>query len=109
MVIGAALPLSGPFTAKSSPIPVPGGGSWPVVAVLLEREGDTLAVVRGAIELGPGYRHLLSLLVAPNLSLWFICSSTIGKAPIRGIGPNPPDTLYVHYLGLPPGKYPPVC
>jgi len=104
----ADLVATGSTTAEAGPASVPASGVLPVVGAVVLASAETVAVVRGEIQLYPGYRHFVQLIVAPNLSGWFICSSAVGQTPIQDGGADP-DTLYVWYLGIEPGKQPPVC
>ncbi len=107
--LGTAFVSTGGDLLESETVGIPGEGLWPLRAVLVDASGDTLAEVRTELQLGPGYRHQVFLTALPNRNGAFICSATQDRAPIRRPDRNPPDTLYMNYLALEPGKFPPVC
>ncbi len=107
--LGTGFVSRGGTPMESGTVGVPGEGRWPLRAVLVDAAGDTLAEVRTELQLGAGYRHQVTLTAFPNRNGWWICSPTKDRTPIRRSGHPLPDTLYINYLALEPGKYPPVC
>ncbi len=94
---------------ETVPVGVPGSGRWPIRVALVDSAVDTLAVVRTELLLEPDHKHFVSLDAVPDRNGWFICVPTQDRSPIRRLDRNPPDTLYINYWSLPPGKFPPVC
>jgi len=90
--------------AEAGPVSVPANGVLPLVAAVVLASAETVAVVREEINLNPGYRHIVSVWVLPNLSGGLICSSPIGRSALQQVAPDPPDTLYVWYAGIEPGR-----